>query len=165
LIHVYTGNGKGKTTAALGLMIRHLGAGGKPCLIQFLKKDDYSEIRFLRGMLDIFQYGSGEWVDPKNVTDADRSAALDGIKKAAEILRGGEYTLVVLDEINVAIAWNLIPVEEVLTLLDIPTMAERVLTGRYADPRIIERADLVTEMNEVKHYYRQGVDARVGIEC
>jgi cob(I)alamin adenosyltransferase len=164
VIQVYTGDGKGKTTAALGLILRNLGAGQRPCLIQFLKKDDYSEILWLKGQIDLFQYGSGEWVDPNHLTGADISAAQQGLAQAETILRENRHDLVVLDEINVAVAWKLLPVEAVLAVINIPTRAELVLTGRSADPRILERADLVTEMREIKHYYRQGIAARPGIE-
>lgn len=164
MIQVYTGDGKGKTTAALGLSVRHLGAGGRPCLIQFLKSNPYSEIRFLRDKVDVFQFGSGEWVDPGHLSEADLAAARAAMDKAAEVLRSGEYSLVVLDEVNVAVGWNLVPVGDLLDLMNAAGSTELVLTGRHAHPDVIERADLVTEMREIKHYFRTGLDAREGIE-
>jgi cob(I)alamin adenosyltransferase len=146
------------------LIVRTLGAGGRVCLIQFLKANEYSEIRFLRERIDLFQYGSGDWVDPQHPADADRHSAEEGLARAGVAIRSGDYDLIVLDEVLVATAWKLVSVDALMEMLDISTRSEIVLTGRYADPRVIDRADLVTEMREVKHYFRKGVPARPGIE-
>lgn len=166
-VQVYTGNGKGKTTAALGLTLRAVGAGLRVYIAQFVKGADCSELHALRLLGDavtIEQFGRGFIAEGGPGCD-DMQAAQIGIKRAAEILHSDEYDLVILDEANVAAHYNLLSVDELLSLIDSkPARTELVITGRHADPRIVERADLVTEMVEVKHYYDQGVDARVGIE-
>ncbi len=167
MIHIYTGNGKGKTTAALGLIIRALGNGKKVCLIQFMKKNFiYGEIKFLekQNNIDIFQFGTDQLIDPNNPDEIDFKEAELGYQKAKEILNSSKYDLIVIDEINVAIKWKLLPLEKQLELLDIKTDAEVVMTGRYASPEVIKRANLVTEMLEIKHYYHEGVQAREGVE-
>jgi cob(I)alamin adenosyltransferase len=167
LIHVYTGNGKGKTTAALGLIIRALGRGKKVCLIQFMKKNFiYGEIQFLseHGDLDIYQFGTDKLVDPQNTSPIDHAEASRAIKKANEIIESREYDLLVLDEINVAVKWNLISLASQLKIFDIAEDTEIVMTGRYAEEKVINKADLVTEMKEIKHYYINGTPAREGIE-
>lgn len=164
MVQIYTGNGKGKTTAALGLIVRMLGNGGKVCLIQFMKSGSYHEIQQLQKWIDVFQFGSGEWVDPQHLTEADLAGAARAVEQAKSALSGGEYDLVVLDEINVAVAWKLIPLDVQLELMRIPARCELVMTGRNATPEAIAVADLVTEMCEIKHYYQKGVPARPGIE-
>ncbi len=167
-VQVYTGNGKGKTTAALGLTLRAAGAGLRVFFAQFLKCGEYSEIAALRRFEDLVtvrQYGCPEFVTGAP-GEEDRAAARRGRLEAREALVSGEYGVVVLDEVNVAVRLGLFSAGEVLELLDArPPEVELVLTGRDADPRIVERADLVTEMREVKHYYRQGIKARKGIEA
>ena len=166
-VHVYTGTGKGKTTCALGLLLRACGAGFRIFVAQFLKSRDYSELTALRrfdDLVTIRQYGTGTFVKG-NPTDADRQAASAGFAETRKALMSGNYNLVILDEANVAVRYGLIPVDDLLGLIhDRPAGVELVITGRGADPRIIEAADLVTEMTEIKHYFKSGVRARVGIE-
>lgn len=167
MIHVYTGNGKGKTTCSLGLIIRALGRGKKVCLIQFMKKNyEYGEIRFLNDKenIIIYQYGTDQLIDPDNPDKIDFDEAEKAYNKAREIISGNEFDLVVIDEINVAIAWNLLCLDKQLELMNIKTDSEIVMTGRYAREEVMEKADLVTEMKEIKHYFKNGVDARIGIE-
>ncbi|KQC12111.1 MAG: cob(I)yrinic acid a,c-diamide adenosyltransferase [Candidatus Cloacimonas sp. SDB] len=167
MIQVYTGNGKGKTTAALGLIIRALGSGKKVCLIQFMKKNNrLGEIRYLtrNKELDIFQFGTGKFIDPQNISSADREAAAEGIKKTFELISLKQYDLIILDEINIAVKWGLVKLADQLRLIEITGDTEIVMTGRYADERVMEKADLVTEMKEIKHYFSRGVKARKGIE-
>jgi len=167
MIHIYTGNGKGKTTAALGLIIRALGNGKKVCLLQFMKKNYvYGEIKFLekQQQIDIFQFGTDQLIDPNNPDEIDFSEAEAGCKKAKDILISNKYDLVVIDEINVAVEWKLLPLEKQLELMDIKTGAEVVMTGRYATSEVMKRANLVTEMLAIKHYFSQGIQARKGIE-
>lgn len=166
-VHVYTGNGKGKTTAALGLALRAAGAGMKIYIAQFVKGMDYSELYSIEKLSDnivLKQYGRDCFIirRPEN---ADISAANEGIEELKGIMASGEYDMVILDEANIATYYNLFSVDDLLHLIESkPAGMELVITGRYADPKIIARADLVTEMQEVKHYYTQGVQARVGIE-
>ena len=166
-VQVYTGDGKGKTTAAIGLAVRAAGAGLRVYLAQFIKSEPYSEITGLECLGDRItcrQFGRGCWLRGEPAEE-DRRLAREAMATVGEILRAGEYEVVILDEINVATHFGLVDVAAVLTLLDErPERVELVLTGRRADPRVIERADLVTEMVERKHYYQQGVLARTGIE-
>jgi cob(I)alamin adenosyltransferase len=167
MIHIYTGNGKGKTTAALGLIIRTLGNSKRVCLIQFMKKNFvYGEIKFLgkQNNIDVFQFGTDQLIDPNNPDEIDFEEAKAGYEKAKEVLNSNKYDLIVIDEINVAIKWKLLPLEKQLELMDIKTDAEVVMTGRYASPEVIKKANLVTEMLEIKHYYKEGVQAREGVE-
>ena len=148
LIQVYTGNGKGKTTAALGLSLRAAGHRLPVLFIQFLKGGiAYGELKSARKLSPFLK------IVPM------------GRKLARQAVMEGEYPLVVLDEINVAVHYGLVPLKELLTLMaNKPDHVELVLTGRWAKPAVIRRADLVTEMKEIKHYYRKGVDSRIGIE-
>ncbi|MCK4654602.1 MAG: cob(I)yrinic acid a,c-diamide adenosyltransferase [Candidatus Cloacimonetes bacterium] len=167
MIHIYTGNGKGKTTAALGLIIRALGNGKRVCLIQFMKKNFvYGEIKFLENQpgIDIFQFGTNQLIDPNNPDEIDFKEAELGYKKAEEVLKLNKYDLVVIDEINVAVKWKLLPLEKQLELMDTKTDAEVVMTGRCSHQKVIKKADLVTEMKEVKHYFNNGAQAREGVE-
>lgn len=169
---VYTGNGKGKTTAAIGLAVRALGAGLSVYIGQFVKGMRYSEITTLEtlatalgsGRLDIEQYGRGCFIfrDPER---EDKEAAAAGLVKARSALESGHYGLVILDELNVALHLGLVMEDDVLALVKArPRSVELVVTGRYASEAIIEAADLVTEMKEIRHYYHDGVEARDGIE-
>jgi len=167
MTQIYTGEGKGKTTAALGLIIRMLGYKKKVCLIQFMKKNvEYGEIRFLSKCegIDIFQYGTDKLIEPGKPKEIDLDEARKAIDRAKRVVAGEEYDLIVLDEINVAVAWGLLKLEEQLELFDIESRSEIVMTGRGAHPEVIERADLASEMKEIKHYYQKGVIARKGIE-
>ena len=166
-VQVYTGDGKGKTTAAIGLAVRAAGAGLRVYFAQFIKQCRYNEIRALEVFGDRIvcrQYGRGCWLRGEPVAE-DIRLARQGLDDVQSIIRSGEYELVILDEANVAVWFGLFTVEDLLNLIDIkPERVELVFTGRRADPRLIERADLVTDMCEVKHYYRQGVLGRDGIE-
>jgi cob(I)alamin adenosyltransferase len=169
LIQVYTGNGKGKTTASLGLALRAVGRELKVCMIQFMKGGGpYGEqmaAERLAPFLTIIQTGRPGWVNKENPHEKDIELAAAALETAREAVTGGEYDLVILDEINGAVSMRLLPVEAVLDLMRVkPGNVELVLTGRNADQRVIEAADLVTEMREIKHYYKAGVPARVGIE-
>jgi cob(I)alamin adenosyltransferase len=168
MVQVYTGDGKGKTTAALGLALRALGHGLKVYVIQFMKGDpEYGELRATRNLpnLVIRQYGRPDFVDRNSPEEADVRLAQQGLAHAREVISGGEYDLVILDEINVAVDFELIDLQDVLALIESkPRHTELVLTGRYASPQIIEAADLVTEMKEIKHYFDKGRRSRDGID-
>ncbi|MBM7624424.1 cob(I)yrinic acid a,c-diamide adenosyltransferase [Sporohalobacter salinus] len=165
-IQVYTGNGKGKTTASLGLALRAVCAGKKVYFGQFVKGMEYSEVKaedYLSNF-EIHQFGRNCFIYDEP-TDEDIEIARQGLNKCQEVLASGEYDVVVLDEINIALYFELFSVEEVLEVLETKASGvEAILTGRYAPEEIIEKADLVTNMDEVKHYYYQGVAARKGIE-
>ncbi|MBU1169437.1 MAG: cob(I)yrinic acid a,c-diamide adenosyltransferase [Proteobacteria bacterium] len=166
-VQVYTGNGKGKTTACLGLTLRAMGAGLKVCILQFLKQGDYSEIKALALFPDkvrVEQYGLGRFVKGKPSED-DILAGKKGLERAREILASGNVDILILEEANVAVTCGLFSEQDLLDLINLkPENMELVITGRGAGPAIIHRADLVTEMKEIKHYYKNGVTARVGIE-
>jgi cob(I)alamin adenosyltransferase len=168
-VQVYTGNGKGKTTAALGLALRAAGHGLKTYMGQFLKGQKYGELRSvekLSPLITIEQFGRKGFVHvTKDPDQEDIDKARDGLDKCLEAMLSGEYTLIILDEINVAIDFNLIEEKMVHDFLDQkPEPVEVVLTGRYAPESLIDRADLVTEMAQIKHYYEKDVPARAGIE-
>lgn len=168
LVQVYTGNGKGKTTASLGLALRAIGHGMKVYVVQFMKGDtDYGEIVAARKLknLKIVQFGRKEFVDRENPAKIDIQLARKALKQAEKAIMSGKYDIVVLDEINVALEWKLIGLGDVLAVVKKrPKHVELVLTGRYAHPQLVRCADLVTEMREVKHPYQKGVLAREGIE-
>jgi cob(I)alamin adenosyltransferase len=164
---VYTGDGKGKTTAALGLALRAAGAGLKIYIGQFIKSGDTSEIKALARYADqitVRQFGRGRFIkgapSPEDVADAQK-----GLQAIRSALASGGYQVVVMEEGNVAARCGLFTVEEILEIMSTkPDSVELVITGRGADPRVIAQADLVTEMKAVKHYYQAGVPARLGIE-
>jgi len=165
-IQVYTGNGKGKTTASLGLALRAAGAGLKVYIAQFLKNGDYSEIKALSRFenITIEQFGMGKFVRGKP-SEEDMAAGKAGYMKLSEILKENQYDVVIAEEGNVAVMCNILSEKEILSLMEMkPDNVELVITGRGATAAIIEKADLVTEMQEIKHYYQKGVTARVGIE-
>ena len=166
-VHVYTGDGKGKTTAALGLALRAAGAGLKVFFTQFVKGQEYSEINALKRFHDLIvvkQYGRGCFIVNKP-EEADVEAARKGFEDLTRVVISGDYPVVILDEINIAIHYNLLSVDDILTLIKTrPEHVEMIITGRNADAKIIDAADLVTEMKEIKHYFKEGVAARVGIE-
>ena len=166
-LQVYTGEGKGKTTAALGLSLRAAGAGLKVYIVQFLKQGDYSEIKALKrfsGAIVLEQFGLGQFVKGQP-TQAEMNAAQGGLEKARQVLSSGDYDMVILEEANVAAAIGLFSVKDLMdTIQQKPDHVELVITGRGAAPEVIEKADLVTEMKAVKHYYDKGVQARRGIE-
>jgi cob(I)alamin adenosyltransferase len=166
-VQVYTGNGKGKTTAALGLALRARGAGLRVFFGQFIKGRDYSEIRALRDSLPevtVEQFGRGHFIRGIPAPE-EIAAARHGLDRLREVLTGGRYDVVIADEACAAVQAGLFTEDELLALLDIrPPTVEFVLTGRDAGPRLQARADLVTEMRCVKHYYEAGLDGRPGIE-
>ncbi len=165
-VQVYTGNGKGKTTAAIGLAIRALGAGLKVLFVQFVKGLPYSEHKALSKFenLTIKQFGRPEFIHSKPSSE-DIKAAKDGYNFVLEAFEKENYDVVILDEANIAVFFGLFSDDELLELIrKKPQNTELVITGRYATQKIIDAADLVTEMKEIKHYYTQGVLARDGIE-
>ena len=168
-VQVYTGNGKGKTTAALGLAFRAAGRGLKTYVAQFLKGQPSGEIEAatrLAPLIRIEQFGREGFVTVKDgPADEDVSRAKAGLAKALEAMLSGEYKIIVLDEINTAVHFKVVPERDVLDFLDKrPPEVEVVLTGRYASDAFMARADLVTDMKAVKHYFDRGVKAREGIE-
>ena len=169
LIQVYTGNGKGKTTAALGLALRAAGHRFKVLIVQFLKGGiAYGELKSARKLspyLKIIPMGRECFVDKRNPHPVDRRCARRGWELAKKSVLERKYRVVILDEVNVAVDYGLVSPEELLDLMaHKPSDVELILTGRAAKPEVIRRADLVTEMKEVKHYYRKGIESRIGIE-
>lgn len=166
-IHIYTGNGKGKTTAAFGLAIRAALSGKKVFIGQFVKDMKYSETKieeYLKN-IEIKQLGRGCFIY-EDVEEVDKELGRKGLEECGKRLSSGEYDLVILDEINIALFFKLFEVEDVIKVLENKAFnTEVVLTGRYAPQELIDMADLVTEMVEVKHYYSQGVLSRKGIDC
>ena len=166
-VQVYTGGGKGKTTAAIGLAIRAAGAGFKVYMAQFLKNGDYSEIKALERFADLItveQFGLGRFVKGQPEPE-DIEAARNGLETIKKILSSGKHQMVILDEANVAAVCGLISVDDLVAVIEQkPADVELILTGRGAVSQVIERADLVSEVKAVKHYYNKGVKARVGIE-
>lgn len=166
-VHVYTGNGKGKTTAAFGLALRASGAGLNVFVGQFIKGKAYNELVAIRKFLKnitVKQYGIGCFII-SSPTQEDKEAARKGLDEMRDIIKSGKYKLVIMDEITIALYYELIDIKDVLNIIkNKPPGVELVLTGRYAPQELIEVADLVTEMKEVKHYYTAGIEARKGIE-
>lgn len=168
LTMVYTGNGKGKTTAALGLALRAIGHDEKVYIMQFMKGNEgYGEVKSVRKFLPnitLVQSGLDRFVS-KNPLPEDIKLAKEGINLAREVIISGEYDLVILDEINVAVDYNLLPEEEVLEVISKrPSHVTLVLTGRYAPKSFIDKADMVSVVEEVKHHYKAGIKAQPGIE-
>jgi cob(I)alamin adenosyltransferase len=168
LVQVYTGDGKGKTTAALGLAVRAAGHGLRTYIGQFMKGFDYGElegVKMLAPYVTIEQYGIAGWVKAHEISAEQRQAARAGLDKAREALAGQVYDIVVLDEANVALSFGLLDETDVIDLIEHrPEHVELVITGRNAPESILRRAQLVTEMREVRHPFSDGVKARVGIE-
>ena len=171
LVIVYTGNGKGKTTAALGLCIRAVGYDEKVCIVQFIKGSwKYGEldgIKRLAPNVELYQKGLGfvGIIDDKLDRSEHIKAAGEALEFAQKMILSGRYDIVILDEINVAVGLELLDVKDVINLIDCkPELLDLVLTGRNAKQEIIDRADLVTEMKEIKHPYRLGVKAKEGID-
>jgi cob(I)alamin adenosyltransferase len=168
LVQVYTGNGKGKTSAAFGLALRAIGRGLKVYIVQFIKGGfDYGELYVIDKLpnLTLKAFGRGKFVTAKPPEKEDLRLAEEAFQLAKEVVGGGRYDVVVLDEVNVALDLKLVSLEEVLELIKSkPKHVELVLTGRYAPKEIVEVADLVTEFREVKHPFNKGDRARKGIE-
>lgn len=167
LVQLYFGNGKGKTTAAIGLALRAAGFGLQVYIAQFVKGLKYSELISLAKLKDnitVKQYGRGCFIK-REATQKDVEAAQKGLSEVKNIVTSGKYDVVILDEITIAEYFKLLSVEDILALIaSKPHNVELVLTGRKADNRLIEASDLVTEMVEIKHYYNEGIEARDGIE-
>jgi len=171
LIQVYTGDGKGKTTAAVGAGIRAIGHGLRVHMIQFLKGGGAfpvsGEIRALDRIdgFTVERFGSGRFVVPGAATDHDRQVVRDGLERARQILDSEEYDLVILDELNAAFQLSLLAEGDVLELLrHKPPQVELVITGRGAPQSVLRQADLVTEMRAVKHPFAAGRTARIGVD-
>lgn len=168
LVQILTGDGRGKTTGALGVVLRALGHGLKVCIVVFMKGDyPYSEWKFLAKEPDVklARFGSRAFIDPAKVKPEDIEQAKQALEFAREAVLSGDYDLVVLDEINLAAAWKLVELDEVIKLIgDKPPDVELILTGRQADSRLIELADLATECLNIKHPYEKGILARQGID-
>ncbi|NIM44806.1 MAG: cob(I)yrinic acid a,c-diamide adenosyltransferase [Nitrososphaeria archaeon] len=168
LIQIYTGDGKGKTTAALGLAVRACGHGFKVYMIQFMKAGwDYGELKTAMELSNftIRQFGRPVFVDKNNPSQIDIALANEAFDHAEEIVKSGKYDLVILDEINVALDYKLIALEKVLDLVrNKPEGVELILTGRNAPKELIEIADLTTEMRDIKHPYAKGIHGRRGVD-
>lgn len=166
MIQVYTGNGKGKTTASFGLALRAAGAGLKVYIAQFVKGCFYSELKALKKIknIKIEQFGSACFIK-RRPHKKDIALAKRGFERIKEIISKRIYDVVILDEINVALNLKLLELKDVINLIkNTPKKTELVLTGRNAHPKIIELSDLVSQIKEVKHYYNRGIKARKGIE-
>jgi cob(I)alamin adenosyltransferase len=168
LIQIYTGDGKGKTTAALGQALRAWGHGWRVLVIQFMKgRRDSGEV-FAASKLEVFdivQYGRGSPVNKEKPSPEDISSAKAGLERAREEFNSAKYDLVVLDELNSAIDYQLLAVKEVLDVLaQKPSQMEVIITGRGAPPELLALADLVSEVKEIKHPFDRGIGARKGIE-
>ncbi|MFA5444729.1 MAG: cob(I)yrinic acid a,c-diamide adenosyltransferase [Bacteroidales bacterium] len=166
MIHVYTGNGKGKTTAAIGMAVRAAGAGNNVFFAQFVKGKPYSELNVLKNIPSIVvkQYGL-ECFIVKEPTERDIQAARNGLKEVKSVIQSGSYGVIILDEACIALYYHLFTLEELLDVINLlKPYNELIITGRYAPEALIALADLVTEMKEIKHYYTKGTEARKGIE-
>lgn len=168
-VQVYTGNGKGKTTAALGLALRAAGFGLKTYIAQFMKEFPYNELNSLKQLSDritIEQFGGDEFVYKKEPpSEKDIARVKFGLNTAKEKMLSGQFDIIILDEACVSIYFNLLTVDDVLEFIKLkPQQVEIIITGRYCPQEIIDVADLVTEMKEVKHYYEKGIVSRKGID-
>ena len=168
LVQIFTGDGKGKTSAAIGAVIRALGHGLRVYIAFFMKGDyPYGERSILSQFPNVTMesFGTRGFVDPANIKLEEKEEAKRGLAAARKAMLNGSYDLVVLDEINLAVAWNLVELDDVVKLIeDKPSGVELILTGRRADSELVKAADLVTEMLKIKHPYDEGVAGREGIE-
>jgi len=168
LVYIFTGDGKGKTSAALGIILRTLGHGLRIYLVYFMKGDyPYGERGILSSLpnikVDIF--GHTGFIDPSNIKPEEKEQAQQALAAARRAMRSGSYDLIVLDEVNIAVAWKLVELDGIIKLItEKPEKVNLILTGRQADPRLIELADLVTEVVKVKHPYDKGIMARKGLD-
>lgn len=168
MIQIYTGTGKGKTTASLGLALRAVGHGLTVLVIQFMKgKINYGELvaaRKLKGLL-IEQHGRPDFVNPENPDPIDVAMAENALNRARQAVQDHEFDVVILDEINVAVSYGLIKESDVIDLMEkLPEETELILTGRDMPESFAERADLVSEVREIKHYFQKGIKARKGFD-
>ena len=168
MVEVFTGDGKGKTSAALGMILRALGHGLRVHIVFFMKGSfPYGEQKTLSQLPNVTfkKFGFETFCDPANIRPEEKEQAQDALLAAREAMLSGDYDIVILDEVNVATGWKLIDISQVVQLIkDKPRNVELILTGRYADKSVIKLADLVTEMINIKHPYEKGVTARKGIE-
>lgn len=168
LVQVITGEGKGKTSAALGSVVRAVGHGLRVAVIVFMKGDyPYGEWSVLSGLpnVKIFRFGFRTFTDPRNVKPEEKEQARQAMDAAREAVFGGNFDLVILDEINVATAWKLAELDKVIEIIrEKPANVELILTGRYADKQLVELADMVTECLKIKHPYDKGIGARAGFD-
>jgi len=168
-VHVYTGNGKGKTTAALGLAFRAMGRGMRSYIAQFMKGTAYGELEAAAQVapwITIEQFGRDirDCINEK-YADTDIAMARSGLLRAEQEMLSGMYRVVILDEVNIASYYNLVTISEILRFIKIkPPEVELILTGRYASDEVLKAAELVSEVVEIKHYFQQGILARDGIE-
>ena len=168
MLQVYTGNGKGKTTAALGQAFRALGHKKRVLLIQFMKRGkDFGELKAAQrfSKFEILQAGRRGWVNRDSISSKDRQSAQKGLEAAKKAIKSKKYDLIILDELNVAVDFGLVKVQQIKEILkNRPQTAEVIITGRGAHPEILKIADLVSEIRELKHYYKKGILSRAGIE-
>ena len=169
MIQIYTGDGKGKTTAALGQCFRAAGHGLKSLILFFMKGNiEYGELRsadYMNGLITVLQCGRADFVSKENPDPIDVQMAQDGFAKAREAAASEAYDILVLDELNVALDFKLLALDEVLKFIDSwPKERELIITGRYCPEEVLARGDLVSEMKEVEHYYKRGIEARKGFE-
>jgi cob(I)alamin adenosyltransferase len=167
-VHIYTGNGKGKTSAAIGIAVRAAGAGLKTYFAQLMKSYLYSELISLKKISEIktVQFGDDNFVlEKRKPNEKELTTARDALAKIEKIMLSGEYDIIVIDEALVSVYFGLITNRDIFDLIDKkPENVELILTGRYADKSIIEKADIVSEIKEVKHYYSKGILSRKGID-
>ena len=168
LVQIFTGDGKGKTSAALGIVLRALGHGLRVCIVVFMKgKHSYGEWDVLAQIsnVSVARFGSGAFTDPANIRSEEIEQAKEALTCAREAMLSRSYDIIVLDEVNLAVAWKLVELDEVIKLIsDKPQNVELILTGRQADTKLVQMADLVTEMLKIKHPYDTGIKARKGAE-
>ncbi|MBU1177235.1 MAG: cob(I)yrinic acid a,c-diamide adenosyltransferase [Patescibacteria group bacterium] len=167
MLQIYTGNGKGKTTASLGLGLRAVGADKKVLLIQFLKDGKSSEIEAIKKIknFDVKAFGRKGFTSKDNLVEKDFNLAMQGFNFARKAIKSKKYDLIILDEMNMVNYFGLIKIEDLINLIKkTPSKIELILTGRKASKKLIQIADLVTEMKEIKHYYTKNIKARKGIE-
>jgi cob(I)alamin adenosyltransferase len=168
LVEVFTGDGKGKTSASLGITLRAAGHGLRVFIVFFMKGNfPYGEQKMLATLpgVKFACFGSEEFVNPADIKPEEKKEASKALESAREAVNSLDYDIVILDEVNVAVGWNLLDREEVVQLIKKkPEQVELILTGRYADPQIVEMADLVTGMVKVKHPYDKGIKARKGLD-
>ncbi len=168
LVQIYTGDGKGKTTASLGLALRAAGRNFRIYIGQFMKNSGFGEHKALEKFSDqitVEQFGSGKYHTEGGPTEEELKSAEEGLRKVREAMLSKEYDMIIADEICVAQHFDLLSSKDIIDLIEVkPNEVELVLTGRKASEELIERADLVTEMKEIKHPYQEGVEAREGIE-